>query len=82
MRRKLARKVKREYPISLKGPIQLSSDRWYYEYPAFIEVYLSAAEVAGNPTNGVHFRIPRRKLEASLKRMNAVRRRKLAGARA
>jgi hypothetical protein len=66
--------MKREYRISLKGPIKLSSERWYYEYPSFIEVYLSAADVVGNPPNGVNFRIPRRKIEASLKRMNAARR--------
>jgi hypothetical protein len=71
------KKIKRQHPISLRGPIQLSSERWYYEYPSFIEVYLSAAETAGNPTNGISFRIPRRKMEASLKRMNAERKAKL-----
>lgn len=71
--------MKREYPISLKGPVHVSDDIWYYEYPTFIDVFLSADYVRGNPTNGVNIRLSRRKLEASLKRMNSVRERHSAG---
>lgn len=54
------------------GPQQISEEAWYYEYPSHIEVLFASV---GKPVAAI-IRIPRRKLEASLKRMNASRRKR------
>ena len=53
-----------------RAPQKISDNIWYYESNTAIQVYLSAAFVRGNPTNGVNFRIAKRKLKASLRRMD------------
>jgi len=54
---------------SLK-PHSVNKDVWYYEFPTTIEVHVQR----GNLQTVIL--IPRRKLEASLKRMNASRRKR------
>lgn len=51
-------------------PQKVNEDVWYYEYPTNIELRVHRAGVL------TVVLIPRRKLEASLKRMNASRRKR------
>ena len=46
------------------SPQNISDDVWYYENPTYMEIYHQ--EIAGVK----HFKISRRKLNASLNRMN------------
>jgi len=51
-------------------PQHIHKDAWYYEFPTTIELHVQR----GNLMTVIL--IPRRKLEASLKRMNASRRKR------
>jgi hypothetical protein len=73
----MAEKRKGRKPTVSNDSQQLANgDFWYYESPGHIEIIVtrSAFEKHLNSAGGTFVRISRRKLNASLKRMNAVAR--------
>ena len=71
----MARKCSDE-PQMLKEPGEV--EWWYYESPGSIEIFVDAGNVRDCAARqiGLRFRIPRRLLNGSLKRMNASRRKR------